>query len=184
MGRPWPRSATVGRPTWWLLSPAPWNDLQAILAAARKDSGPVETWQATAMWGASALAPDDPSRMAVLIAGVCFADASSPDPASHAAAMLRIGADVAAQRKARPPAGYLSQAGAELAAQASWPTRCPSSPRCAPTFMKRTRARPALASKPARGAAHSPSCGFPLRRLRRERTYGVSVTANVDPNII
>ena len=98
MGRPWPRSATVGRPTWWLLSPAPWNDLQAILAAARKDSGPVETWQATAMWGASALAPDDPSRMAVLIAGVCFADASSPDPASHAAAMLRIGADVAAQR--------------------------------------------------------------------------------------
>ena len=115
-GDPGLAAATVGRPTWWLLSPAPWNDLQAILAAARKDSGPVETWQATAMWGASALAPDDPSRMAVLIAGVCLADASSPDPASHAAAMLRIGADVAAQRKARPPDGYLAQAGAELAA--------------------------------------------------------------------
>jgi hypothetical protein len=54
--------------------------------------------------------------MAVLIAGVCLADSSSPDPASHAAAMFRIGADVAAQRKARPPADYLAHAGAELAA--------------------------------------------------------------------
>lgn len=36
--------------------------------------------------------------------------------ASHVAAMLRIGADVAAHRKARPPADYLAQAGAELAA--------------------------------------------------------------------
>ena len=115
-GDPGLAAATVGRPTWWLLSPAPWNDLQAILAAARKDSGPVETWQATAMWGASALAPDDPSRMAVLIAGVCLVGSSSPDPASHAAAMLRIGSEVAAQRKAHPPADYLAQAGAELAA--------------------------------------------------------------------
>jgi len=115
-GDPGLAAATVGRPTWWLLSPAPWNDLQAILAAARKDSGPVETWQSTAMWGASVLAPDDPSRMAVLIAGVCLTDSSSRDPASHAAAMLRIGADVAAQRQARPPADYLAQAGAELAA--------------------------------------------------------------------
>jgi hypothetical protein len=67
------------------------------------------------MWGASALAPDDPSRMAVLIAGVCLADGLSPAPASHAAAMLRIGAGVAAQRKARPPADYLAQAAAGLA---------------------------------------------------------------------
>lgn len=37
-------------------------------------------------------------------------------PVSHAAAMLRIGSEVAAQRKARPPADYLAQAGAELAA--------------------------------------------------------------------
>jgi hypothetical protein len=114
--RPGLAAATVGRPTWWLLSPAPWNDLQAILAAARQDSGPVETWQAIAMWGASALAPEDPSRMAVLIASVCLADGSSPAPVSHAVAMLRIGSEVAAQRKARPPADYLAQAGAELAA--------------------------------------------------------------------
>jgi hypothetical protein len=115
-GDPGLAAATVGRPTWWLLSPAPWNDLQAILAAARQDSGPVETWQAIAMWGASALAPEDPSRMAVLIASVCLADGSSPAPVSHAVAMLRIGSEVAAQRKARPPADYLAQAGAELAA--------------------------------------------------------------------
>lgn len=107
-------AATVGRPTWWLLSPGPWNDLQAILAAARKDAGPIETWQVTAMWGASALAPEDPSRMAALIAGVCLADSSSPAPASHAA-MLRIGSEVAAQRKAHLPADHLAQAGAELA---------------------------------------------------------------------
>ncbi len=115
-GDPGLAAATVGRPTWWLLSPAPWNDLQAILTAARNDSGPVETWQVTAMWGASALAPEDPSRMAALIAGVCLTDSSSPAPASHAAAMLRIGSEVAAQRKAHPPADYLAQAGAELAA--------------------------------------------------------------------
>jgi hypothetical protein len=115
-GDPGLAAATVGRPTWWLLSPAPWNDLQAILATARQDSGPVETWQATAMWGASVLTPEDPSRMAALIAGVCLAGSSSPAPVSHAAAMLRIGSEVAAQRKARPPADYLAQAGAELAA--------------------------------------------------------------------
>jgi hypothetical protein len=67
------------------------------------------------MWGASALAPEDPSRMAALIAGVCLADGSSPAPASHAAALLRIGSEVATQKKAHPPADYLAQAGAELA---------------------------------------------------------------------
>ncbi len=108
--------ATVGRPVWWLLSPAPWNDLQAILTAAREDSGPGEMWQATAMWGASALAPEDPSRMAVLIAGVCLVGSSSPTRVADAVAMLGIGSGVAAQRKAHPPADYLAQAGAELAA--------------------------------------------------------------------
>lgn len=108
-------AATVGRPTWWSLSPTPWSDLQAILAAAREDLGAVDTWQATAMWGASGLALEDPSRMAVLIAGVCLVDTSSPAPAADAVAMLRIGSNVAAQRKAHPPADYLTQAGTELA---------------------------------------------------------------------
>jgi tetratricopeptide (TPR) repeat protein len=109
-------AATVGRPAWWSLSPTPWSDLQAILTSAREDSGPVETWQATAMWGASALAPEDPSLMAVLIAGVCLLGTSSADPVAHAVAMLRIGSSVAARKKAHPPADHLAQAGAELAA--------------------------------------------------------------------
>ena len=115
-GDPSLAAATVGRPVWWLLTPAPWNDLQAILTAAREDSGPGEMWQTTAMWGASALAPEDPSRMAVLIAGVCLVGTSSAAPVADAVAMLRIGSGVAAQRKAHPPADYLAQAGAELAA--------------------------------------------------------------------
>jgi tetratricopeptide (TPR) repeat protein len=109
-------ASTVGRPTWWSLSPTPWSDLQSILAAARQDSGPVEMWQATAMWGASALALEDPSRMAVLIAGVCLVDTSSPARVADAVAMLRIGSNVAAQRKSHHPADYLAQAATELAA--------------------------------------------------------------------
>jgi tetratricopeptide (TPR) repeat protein len=109
-------ASTVGRPTWWSLSPTPWSDLQSILAAAREDSCPVEMWQATAMWGASALALQDPSLMAVLIAGVCLVDTSSPVRVAHAVAMLRIGSNVATQRKAHQPADYLTQAGTELAA--------------------------------------------------------------------
>jgi len=115
-GDPSLAAATVGRPTWWLLSPAPWNDLQAILTATREDPGTVEMWQTAAMWGASALAPEDPSRMAVLIAGVCLVGTSSRASVADAVAMLRIGSRVAAQRKAHPPADYLTQAGAELAA--------------------------------------------------------------------
>jgi tetratricopeptide (TPR) repeat protein len=115
-GDPSLAAATVGRPTWWLLSPAPWNDLQAILIAAGEDSGSAEMWQATAMWGASALATDDPSRMAVLIAGVCLVGTSSPSPVADAVTMLRIGSGVATQKKAHPPADYLAQAAAELAA--------------------------------------------------------------------
>jgi hypothetical protein len=115
-GDPSLAAATVGRPTWWLLSPAPWTDLQAILTAAREDSGPAEMWQATAMWGASALATEDPSRMAVLIAGVCLVGTSSPSPVADAVTMLRIGSGVATQKKAHPPADYLAQAAAELAA--------------------------------------------------------------------
>ena len=108
--------ATVGRPAWWSLSPAPWSDLEAVLGAVREDSGPIQTWQATAMWGASALALEDPSRMAVLIACVCLIDTSSPARVANAVAMLRIGSNVAAQRKAHPPADYLAQSGTELAA--------------------------------------------------------------------
>jgi hypothetical protein len=108
--------ATVGRPAWWLLSPTPWRDLQGILAAARQDTGPIDTWQTVAMWGASGLALEEPARAAVLIASVCLADSSAPDLVAHAAAMLRIGSDVAAQRKAHPPVDYLAQAGAGLAA--------------------------------------------------------------------
>jgi hypothetical protein len=73
-------------------------------------------WQATAMWGASALALENPSLMAVLIAGVCLVDTSSSVHAADAVAMLRIGSNVAARRKAHPPADYLAQAGTELAA--------------------------------------------------------------------
>jgi hypothetical protein len=67
------------------------------------------------MWGASALALDDPSLVAVLIAGVCLTDSSSTDRVDNAVTMLRIGSDVAAQRKAHSPADYLAQAGTELA---------------------------------------------------------------------
>ena len=102
-------AATVGRAVWWTLTPTPWGDLQALLAAAREDSGPAEAWQETAMWGVSALAPDDPSRTAALIACVCLIDSSSP-PARHAVAMLRVGSAVAARRNAPPPADYLAQA--------------------------------------------------------------------------
>jgi tetratricopeptide (TPR) repeat protein len=109
-------AATVGRPTWWSLSPNPWSDLQAILAAAREDSGPVRTWQVAAMWGASAVALEDPSLTAVLIAAVCLVDTSSPAHATNAIAMLRISTNVAAQRKAHLPVHYLAQAGTELAA--------------------------------------------------------------------
>jgi hypothetical protein len=54
--------------------------------------------------------------MAVLIAGVCLVGTSSRASVADAVAMLRIGSRVAAQRKAHPPADYLTQAGAELAA--------------------------------------------------------------------
>jgi hypothetical protein len=173
-GDPGLAAATVGRPTWWLLSPAPWNDLRAILATAIQDSGPVETWQGTAMWGASALAPEDPSRMAALIAGVCLADSSSPAPVSYAAAMLSIGSEVAAQRKAHPPADYLAQAGAELAAAGVLADPL--------SFIAQVRAH--LHGEEDREASTEshlpPILQYPSPQSRREHTYGVPVTADTD----
>lgn len=109
-------AATVGRPRWWLLSPAPWKDLLAILAAAGEDPRAADTWRATAMWGASALAPDDPARMGILIAGVCLVGAPAPASAADIVSALRTGSSIAVQAKARPPADFLVLAAAELAA--------------------------------------------------------------------
>ena len=67
------------------------------------------------MWGASALAPGDSSRMAVLIACVCLIGTNAVAHVDNAIAMLRIGSYVAIERKAHPPADYLTQAGAGLA---------------------------------------------------------------------
>ena len=72
-------AATLGRAVWWTLTPTPWADLQALLAAAREDSGPAAAWQETAMWGVAALAPDDPSRAAALIACVCLTPISAQE---------------------------------------------------------------------------------------------------------
>jgi tetratricopeptide (TPR) repeat protein len=107
--------ATIGRPTWWSQSPNPWIELRDVLTAAREDEGPVETWQATAMWGVSFLASEDPSRAAVLIACVCLIDTGTPAHIDHAIAALRMGAEVATRRKAHDPADYLTQAGTQLA---------------------------------------------------------------------
>jgi hypothetical protein len=109
-------AATVGRAVWWTLTPTPWRDLQALLAAAREDAGPAAAWQETAMWGVSALAPDDPSRTAALIACVCLIESSLPARVDHAVDMLRAGSAVAARRKAPPPRDYLAQAAIGLAA--------------------------------------------------------------------
>lgn len=109
-------AATVGRPRWWLLSPAPWKDLLAILAAARENPRAADTWRATAMWGASALAPEDPARMGILIAGVCLVGAPAPASATDIVNALRAGSSIAVQAKARPPADFLVLAAAELAA--------------------------------------------------------------------
>lgn len=108
-------AATVGRAAWWTLTPIPWRDLQALLAAAREDSGPAAAWQETALWGVSALAPDEPARTATLIACVCLIETSLPARVDHAIDMLRAGSAVAAQRKAPPPADYLAQAAIGLA---------------------------------------------------------------------
>ena len=109
-------AATVGRAVWWTLTPTPWGDLQALLAAAREDSGPAAAWQETAMWGVSALAPDDPSRAAALIACVCLIQTSLPARVDHAVDMLRAGTAVAGRRNAPPPTDYLAQAAFSLAA--------------------------------------------------------------------
>jgi tetratricopeptide (TPR) repeat protein len=108
-------AATVGRAVWWTLTPTPWRDLQALLAAARADSGPAAAWQETALWGVSALALDDPARTATLIACGCLIETSLPVRVDHAFDMLRGGSAVAAQRKAPPPADYLAQAAIGLA---------------------------------------------------------------------
>ena len=68
------------------------------------------------MWGVSALAPDDPSRTAALIACVCLIESSLPARVDHAVDMLRAGSAVAARRKAPPPRDYLAQAAIGLAA--------------------------------------------------------------------
>lgn len=109
-------AATLGRAVWWILTPTPWADLQALLAAVREDSGPAEAWQQTAMWGVSALAPDDPSRAAALIACVCLIENLLTGRVDHAVAMLRAGITVAARRNAPPPTDYLAQAAISLAA--------------------------------------------------------------------
>jgi Domain of unknown function (DUF4365) len=109
-------AATIGRAVWWTLTPTPWRDLQAILGAARQDSGPAAAWQETAIRGVSALAPDDPSRTAALIACVCLIESSLPARVDHAVDMLSAGSAVAAQRKAPPPGDYLAQAAFGLAA--------------------------------------------------------------------
>jgi hypothetical protein len=109
-------AATIGRAVWWTLTPTPWRDLQAILGAARGDSGPAAAWQETAIRGVSALAPDDPSRTAALIACVCLIESSLPARVDHAVDMLSAGSAVAAQRKAPPPGDYLAQAAFGLAA--------------------------------------------------------------------
>ena len=109
-------AATVGRAVWWTLTPTPWRDLQALLAAAREDSGPAAAWQETAIWDVSALAPDDPSRTAALIACVCLIESSLPARVDHAVDMLRAGSAVAARRKAPSPGDYLAQAAIGFAA--------------------------------------------------------------------
>jgi hypothetical protein len=109
-------AATLGRAVWWTLTPTPWGDLQALLAAAREDSGPAAAWQETAMWGVSALTPDAPSRAAALIACVCLIETSLPARVDHAVGMLRAGTAVAGRRNAPPPTDYLAQAAFSLAA--------------------------------------------------------------------
>jgi tetratricopeptide (TPR) repeat protein len=109
-------AATLGRAVWWTLTLTPWDDLQALLAAAREDSVPAAAWQETAMWGVSALAPDDPSRAAAMIACVCLIETSLPARVDHAVDMLRTGTTVAARRRAHPPSDYLAQAAIGLAA--------------------------------------------------------------------
>ena len=108
-------AATVGRPAWWTLSPDPWADLQAVLAAAREDSGPATAWQEMALWGVSALAPDNPASTAALIACVCLIETSLRTRVDHAVAMLRAGSAVATRKKASSPSDYLVQAAIELA---------------------------------------------------------------------
>ena len=109
-------AATLGRAVWWALTPTPWDDLQALLAAAREDCGPAAAWQEMAMWGVSALTPDNTPRAAALIACVCLIETALPARVDHAVDMLRAGSAVAAQRNAPPPADYLAQAAIGLAA--------------------------------------------------------------------
>jgi hypothetical protein len=109
-------AATLGRPAWWTLTPTPWEDLHALLAAAREDSAPAAAWQEIAMWGVSALAPDNTPRAAVFIACVCLIETALPARVDHAVHMLGVGSALAAQRNAPPPADYLAQAAIGLAA--------------------------------------------------------------------
>ena len=109
-------AATLGRAVWWTLTPTPWADLQALLAAVPVDSGPAAAWQQTAMWGVSELARDDPSRAAALIACVCLIENSLANSVDHAVAMFRAGVAVAARRNAPPPTEHLAQAAISLAA--------------------------------------------------------------------
>lgn len=138
---------TVGRPVWWTMTPTPWSDLHTILAAARKDSGLADKWQEIAILGISALAPQDPSRTAAFIAGVCLIDSSSSARVDHAVDMLRFGTTVAAQRKAHPPADYLAQAGTGLAIAGVLPDP--------QTFVAQIRTR--LNQDPDQGATSSPA---------------------------
>jgi hypothetical protein len=108
-------AATVGRVVWWTLTPTPWDDLQSLLAAAREDSDHATAWQETAMWGASALAPDAPSRAAALIACVCLIETSLLARVDHAVEMLRTGTAVASRRNAPAPSENLAQAAFVLA---------------------------------------------------------------------
>ncbi|MGW4393835.1 DUF4365 domain-containing protein [Amycolatopsis nivea] len=107
---------TIGRPGWWHMAVNPWSDLRSILAAVQAGGGQSDTWRHHAMWGVARVAPNEPNRIALLlacIALVCVDDVLDDDKTVE---YLLAAGNVANQFGAKAPAEFLVEAATELGA--------------------------------------------------------------------
>jgi tetratricopeptide (TPR) repeat protein len=105
---------TIGRPGWWHMAVNAWNDLRFILAAVEAGDGPADTWRHHAMWGVARVAPDEPNRIALLLACIALVCVDDVLDDGRTVEYLLAASNVATQFGAKAPSDFLVEAATEL----------------------------------------------------------------------
>ncbi|MFC4375104.1 DUF4365 domain-containing protein [Nocardia halotolerans] len=105
---------TVGRPGWWHMAVNSWKDLQYILAAVERESGPSDTWRYQAMWGVTQVAPDDSTRVAMLLACTAMITVGDTVQEDRMVEHLTVACEIATQSGAKSPMDFLVEAATVL----------------------------------------------------------------------